>query len=255
MHTRIKHLAAPLSLLLLLGTTGAFAQKTPPPPPPPAVQAPPPPKPPRVSDFDDVRKELDKAAADLEKTTKNFTVPEPPAPPEINSLEIEKALKEIDVEKIRADVAKSLKSIDVAKLQKDVDASLAKIDMAAMQKEIEASMKELKESLGNQKEAHLKIAEELKTLRPKMEAEMKKAKVEIEKAKKELDTYEAFVTSLANDGLINKAAYTIEHKNNKLFIDGKEQPEAVYNKHRSFLEKNKGLKITKNEDGLNIHKD
>jgi ribosome maturation protein Sdo1 len=127
--------------------------------------------------------------------------------------------------------------------------------MAAVQKEIEASLKELKLSLVNEKEAHLKIAEELKNLRPKMEAEMKKAKADIEKAKIELDTYQAFVTSLANDGLINKAAYTIELKDGALFIDGKEQPEAVYNKHRSFLEKHKGLKITKNEAGFNIHKD
>jgi uncharacterized protein (DUF885 family) len=175
--------------------------------------------------------------------------------PEIDKVEIEKALKEIDVEKIRADVEKSLKSVDVAKIQKEVDASLAKVDMAAMRKEIEASMKELKLSMANQKEAHAKLAEEMKNMQPKIEAEMKKARADIEKARKELDTYEAFVTSLANDGLLNKTAYTIEHKDGKLYIDGKEQPEAVYNKHRSFLEKQKGLKIKKNEDGLNIHKD
>jgi copper chaperone CopZ len=253
MFTRIKPMMAPLALTFLLAAPTAFAQKTP--AAPPAVQAPQPPKPPRVSSFDDVRKELDKAAAELEKTAKNFTIPEMPEIPEINKAEIEKALKEIDVEKIKADVAKSLKSIDAAKIQKEVDESLAKLDVAAMRKEIEASMKELEKSMAGQKEAQLKMAEELKNLRPKMEAEMIKARADIEKAKAELDTYDAFVTSLADDGLLSKNAYTIEHKGGKLFIDGKEQPEAVYNKHRNFLEKQKGLKISKNDRGLNIHKD
>ena len=58
---------------------------------------------------------------------------------------------------------------------------------------------------------------------------------------------------LEKDGLINKKdGYTIKHKNGELIINGKVQPEGVYNKYRGFLEKHKTLTIEKSDNDFNI---
>ncbi len=64
-----------------------------------------------------------------------------------------------------------------------------------------------------------------------------------------------FVDRLAAEGLIDKASYSIEENNGKIYINGEEQPGNVYEKHRSFLEQHKGLKIIKSETGLQVQKD
>src|SRR5207244_943644 len=89
----------------------------------------------------------------------------------------------------------------------------------------------------------------------KMEIEKEKdnAKTENEKAKKEMQEYKDFVDGLEKDGLINKKEYTIEKKNGELFINGKKQPAEVYNKYRSFLDKQKDFKIEKSEGNFNIN--
>ena len=101
-----------------------------------------------------------------------------------------------------------------------------------------------------------KIKVELEKVKPEMEKSMQKAKESIEKAKVEIKEYQSFVNALTEDGLIKKGEpYTIEIKEDGLIINGKKQPEAVYNKHRAFLEKHKGTTIKKTADDLNIHKD
>ncbi len=72
-------------------------------------------------------------------------------------------------------------------------------------------------------------------------------------AKTELKEYKTFENGLQNDGLINKKeAYTIEHKDGQLIINGKIQPESVYNKYRTFLEKHKKFKLEKDENDFDL---
>ena len=85
---------------------------------------------------------------------------------------------------------------------------------------------------------------------------LEKAKVQIEKAKQDIKEYKAFEETLEKDGLINKKEnYSIEHKDGQLIINGKVQPQAVYNKYHGFLEKHKHFKWNKNENGLNLDND
>ena len=78
----------------------------------------------------------------------------------------------------------------------------------------------------------------------------------IEKAKQDIKEYKAFEEALEKDGLINKKEnYSIEHKDGQLIINGKVQPQAVYNKYRSFLENHKQFKWKKDEDGLDLNND
>lgn len=270
MLTRFR-LLVPVSIAALSITLFAFQKKIPLPPHAPVPPAPPaladtvpaPPKAPaapRIADFDDARRELKRAAAELEESVKNMHIPEP----EINAAEIkaqvEKALQSIDAEKINAQVAQSMKSVEVQKGLAQAQAEIAKIDAAALKKEVDAAMKDVEKEMAEvqkelakiQKQDFAKVQQELKNLKPKIEAELKDARAELAKAKKELDVYEAFVNDLAADGLLSKEAYTIEHKEGKFYINDKEQSAAVYNKYRSFLNKHQKLKITKNEEGLNI---
>ena len=126
-----------------------------------------------------------------------------------------------------------------------MEASLAKVDMEKVKKEMER----LKEEMP-------KVQEQLKDLKPQIEASMKKAKEEMEKAKAEITVFKSFEEGLEKDGLINrKANYTIEHKEGELYINGKLQSEAVYNKYRSFLEKHKSFKLNKTDDDFKMEND
>jgi metal-dependent hydrolase (beta-lactamase superfamily II) len=130
----------------------------------------------------------------------------------------------------------------VQKLKMQANEELAKVDM----EKIKTQMEELK------KTDFTKIEKEMKDLKPKIDAELGKAKLEIEKAKTELKEYKAFEDGLQQDGLINKdGAYTIEHKDGELIINGKVQPEAVYNKYKKFLDKHKKFKLKK-DDGFDL---
>lgn len=196
----------------------------------------------KVKDFDEVMEELDKAMENLNAEMKK---PIPPVPPvEIDKMraELDKALKDIDPEKMQAEIEKAMKSIDAEKIRADVQASLAKVDMEKTRKELERV-----------RDIELpKLEEKMKEIGPQIEKSLKEAKESIEKAKVEIQEYKDFESGLEKEGLINKKQYTIEHKNGTLQINGQKQPEAVYNKYRSFLEKHKNFTLKKDAEGLNI---
>ena len=101
-----------------------------------------------------------------------------------------------------------------------------------------------------------KIEAEMKKIKPKIDEELKKAKVQIEKAKQDIKEYKAFEDALEKEGLINKKEnYSIEHKNGQLIINGKVQPQAVYDKYRNFLEKHKQFNWKKDDEGLDLDND
>jgi hypothetical protein len=152
----------------------------------------------------------------------------------------------VDAEKIKASVAEAMKQVDAQKIKMQVQEAMAKVDM----EKVKAQLEEVR------KTEIPKMRAELDKVKPQVEAELKKAKVEIEKAKTELKEYKAFEDGLEKDGLINKKEnYTIEHSNGKLIINGKSQPEAVYNKYRSFLEKHKKFTLKKDDDNFKLDND
>jgi chromosome segregation ATPase len=218
------------------------------------------PKTEKAKDFDDVLMQLEKAEADLQKSLKEVdwnkieqdiktSLQQASAGMAKAQEALQKELKELDTEKIKAEIGKAtqeLKAVDMSQLKADLQASLTKVDMEKIRQEI-----------GKVKEVDLeKVRAELEKAKPEMEKAVQKAKESIEKAKVEIKEYQTFVNALADDGLIKKnEAYTIEIKSDRLIINGQEQPAAVFNKHRTFLEKHKGTTIKKTADDLNIQKD
>ena len=216
----------------------------------------------KVRDLDDVLNELDavdidqemlKAKEEMAKALKDIDYQK-------IQLDVQKAMQEVDMAKIKEDIAKAMKDIDFEKIKKDVEASIAKIDFDKMKQELK-DMEKI--DLSNMKIDFEKMQEELKQLGPKLQEDMKKmeidlsnAKVELEKAKAELKEYKEFVDQLDKDGLINKKeAYSIEHKDGELFINGKKASDKTYNQHRSFLEKYKKFNIKKTADDFDIDRD
>ena len=230
------------------------------------------PKTKKIKNLDEALEELEKAQVELERSIKEMPVPSFDAQkmqaelnkalkeidPEKMKQQMEQAMKEINPEKIKAQVQEAMKQIDpekikasVAEAMKEFDAQ--KLNMQAQQALAKVDMEKLKAQMQEMKKVELpKIEAELKKVKPQME----KAKLEIEKARTELKEYKAFENGLEKDGLINKKEnYTIEHKDGQLIINGKIQPEAVYNKYRSFLEKHKKFKLEKDDNDFDIDVD
>lgn len=206
----------------------------------------------KVRNLDDVLEELD--AADMNINMESI------------KKEISEAMKSIDQEKIKLQIEKAMAQVDLAKIQQEVQASIAKVDFSKMQAELVEAMKnvdlakiqkEVQESLAKvdwtKMKAELekvkdidfkKIQDEMKELGPKVEKELKKAKIEIEKAKAEIKEFKNFTEGLESDGLINKKeGFTLKHNDGELFINGNKASQMTYTKYRSFLEKHKQFNI------------
>ena len=225
----------------------------------------------KIRDLDDVLDELNDAElkVNMEKVQKEIAEAMKKIDGEKIRLDIEKAMKEVDMVKIQKEVQESLAKVDFEKIKREVAEAMKEVDMARIQKEVQESlakvdwekmkieMEKVKDIDRKQLEKEMeKVKEEMKDLGPKIEKEMKKAKVEIEKAKVEIKEYKEFVNGLENDGLINKKeGYSLNHKDGELFINGKKASEQTYNKYRPFLEKHKKFTIEKSDDDFDIDMD
>lgn len=225
----------------------------------------------KIRNLDDALEDLEKGEAELKKSMEkmelDFEVPVPSVPPispvEIEKImaDVEKAIKEIDPVKLKTEIEASLKDINPEAIKAAVAEALEDIDIEKIKLDVQASlskenMKELNLELEHLKNIEIpKLQAELKNLKPEIEEAIKNAKVEIAKAKEEIKEYKAFEDGLEKDGLINKDQYTVEHKDGQLYINGQQQPASVYNKYRSFLEKHKKLTIKKDDGDFNINAD
>lgn len=157
--------------------------------------------------------------------------------------DMERALKEIDMEKISRDVEKALKEIDSEKLKAEVQASLAKVDM----EKIKAEMEKVK-AIDVQK-----MKDELARVQPEIEKAMQQARVDIEKARKEMTSYKNLVNALEKDGLLEKGEhYTIAYKNKELTVNGRKLTAEATKKYSEYLDDKKEFTLKKNKDGWQI---
>jgi hypothetical protein len=194
----------------------------------------------------DIKLEIEKAMQEVNKAMKQVDVAK-------IQLEVAKAMKEMNMEKIKKDVSLALKEADMEKIKAEVEISLAKIDMdkikAEMDRVKQIDFEQLNKEMNN-------VKEEMEKLGPQLEKELAKAKVDIEKAKAEIKEYKTFVDGLEKDDLINKNEnYSVQHKDGKLLINGKEANEKTYNKYNSFLKKHSTFTIEKSEDDFDIDMD
>ena len=211
----------------------------------------------KIRNLDEALGDTDKIKIDIDLGKLNIELAEirPEIEKEIANakIEMDNAMKELDMVNLKKEIDASLADVDWKKINEEVNASVSKIDCDKIKKEL----KELKEINLDKINIDLKgMNEELQKIKPVLEINLKNVNVEIEKAKAELKEYKTFTDGLENDGLINKKEnYTIRHKNGELIINGKTQPAGVYSKYRDFLEKHKSLTIEKSDDDFNIDHD
>ena len=183
--------------------------------------------------------------------------------------QVNKQLKNINLDQISKTVENSLKDLDIDKILKNVDVALNKIDMDKIMKEVRSSLKEadwnrnggtIKEAMEEAKKEIEKTKIEIRDIDiPNIRRKIEKAKTDLKKSKKklkELDlntiltesrsgidvarsglklTREMFI-EMEKEGLINtKNGFTIEFKKNALYIDGKKETEQAREKFRKYL--------------------
>lgn len=190
-------------------------------------------------------------------------------------LELNEALKGLNLEKIQKQVALEMKNIDFEKIMKEAKASIAAIDFEKINKEIAEAMKgisidkeikaslekinweDMKEELEKVKEVEMKkVQEELEKVKVEMKDLGPKIKEEVEKAKGEILEFKSFIGKLHDAGLLNKnGTYTLKHKDGVLTVNGKAVSNEVYQKHNEFLLKHKNFNIEKSTDDFDMNQD
>jgi len=238
----------------------------------------------KPKDIDQALEQLEQSMTQLEKTLADREWEE----------QFSRAMKQVDMEKIKADVDAALREIDVTKIQAEVQLALnaanleslkaqlekgmSEFDSKKVKEEIERAMKEIDaEKIRAEVETSLaginmekimadvkrlqevdfqKMQEELKRMGPEVEKSLESARASIDKAKEELLAHKAFLGRLEKDGLISQQEnYTIEHKDGELIINGKKQPNDVLKRYQDFLDQHKEFKIIKDDHGFTIRKD
>jgi TolA-binding protein len=213
----------------------------------------------KITDLDDVLDELNNADLKMNMEQVHKQLAEAMQALKLKDLdlgkmkeEMEKAFSKVDMEKMKAEMKEAFAKLDIEKVKEEMDKAFSKVDMEKVKEE----MSKLKEvDMDNFKEGMEKLKEEMKDLGPRIEKEMSKARIDIDKAKEDIKEYKSFVDGLESDGLINKKEYTLKHSDGELFINGKKASEQTYNKYRSFLEKHKKFTIEKSNDNFNIDND
>lgn len=216
----------------------------------------------QIRDLDDALSELDKGEAEMQKALKEFDGDK--LSREIHEAmkglnvdmakmkeEMARTVKEIDVQKINAEVQKgladaqkNLAQIDVEKIKAEVQASLSKIDMDKMKVELE-KIKEIDVE---------KIKKEMEGIRPQIEKSLQAAKKDIENARQEITAYKELVNALDKDGFLKKDTnYKVEYKNGQLIVNGKTLSAGETKKYNEFLNGKKDFTLQRDEEGMNIH--
>ena len=211
----------------------------------------------KIRNLDEALEDLDNVKVDVDMKKLNLELakigPEVQKAITAAGADMAKALKDIDMVKIKADIDASMAKIDWPNLKVQVDAAISNVDWDKMKVELDKIKDIQMDKLAPEMN---KIDLELKKIKPELEKNLQNVKVEIEKAKKELKEYKSFIDGLDEDGLINKKEnYSIRLKNGELIINGKAQPSGIYNKYKDFLEKHKHLHIEKSDDNFDIDND
>lgn len=176
-----------------------------------------------LDQLDEQMKQLDIQMKNFDKQMENF-----------DSQKFQDELNEVDFEKIDANIEKALKDIDIEKINKET-AEKFTIENKTQMQELRQQMEKLKGDLQKQQ---FKISLGQKKMKMDIEKTLKGARKSLKGAKDELKNLKSFTDVLEKDGLIDKSkAYKIEVKDGELFINDKKQSKETSDKHRQFYKK------------------
>jgi uncharacterized protein (DUF342 family) len=192
--------------------------------------------------------DLDKAMADINRVNLdsiNIIVDAALASVNFDNIgkTIEASLASINSDSIARQVELAMKSVDMQKIQAEVDKAMTELRSSNWQKEMQEGLKEMQQSLKEvQKVNAVEIRKEMENAKKEManaklnmKDEMVKAKKDMEKAKAEIARLQTLMTQMKQDGLIkNGEDVKLQWKSGHLYINGKEQSEAVSGKYKAL---------------------
>ncbi|HEX4375074.1 MAG TPA: hypothetical protein VHZ50_17340 [Puia sp.] len=223
------------------------------------------------NEFDDMRdeKDLDKAMLKLDEALKHInnnmeTIDWKKIQEQIQT-SMEKVNEEmkdhkLDMEKVQRQVDDAMKNVDFEKIGRETARAMQHLnenfDINKLNEEVQRGLeaakeqmnsKEFRESMDAAKKINMdEIRKELENVKDEMEKnkidlkeEMDNAKEGIEKTKEELKAYHELIDGMEKDGLINtKEDYSIEYKDDELFINGKKQSPEITDKYKDYFKEN-----------------
>jgi len=201
--------------------------------------------------------------------------------------EIENSMKSIDWDKINQEIKESVKegqqSVDPEMIRKSVEMGMKSAQMAMANIDLENIIKRSMEAANrgmseanrammrkNMDEAREKQRDAMRETREKMaesrtkerearNAEMDAKRAEMSAKRAEIKAgaarkqYQELISKMTDDKLIDPSkGYTIEKKNNDLYINGTKQPATVLDKYRSYLGAGK-VTIKGEKDNMNVN--
>ena len=163
-------------------------------------------------------------------------------------------LEELDAEE-RAEVHREMLRAK-EEVRKSFDRDEFRREMERAREEMEQiDFEEIHESMEDVKEEMDKVREEMSSEKFNMRAELDKARIEIKEAREELKGYQQMVEQMDKEGLIDTDNnYSIELRNGKLFLNGKEQSQEVLNRYKKFFKKD-NISIRKTDNGMQVEHD
>lgn len=196
----------------------------------------------KLNELDDAMKELDRAMVDLDKGLK---VDLARAGKDIKAAMEE--IRNIDFDKINAEVRASLKEVDwentrseVRRALKEAEKELRSVDKEKIRAEIDAAKAE-SFVLGD-------------LIKGSVELGLQAAKIGLNAAKKELQLLKEFTDELEKDGLIDKdEKFRIQIKDDELIINGKKQSKEVNDKYRKYFKHRNYTISSDGDDDLEIN--
>lgn len=171
--------------------------------------------------------------------------------------DVEESIKKIDFEKIQREAQEAMQRMNLEKTQQQIEESLSRIDFDKIQQQIDESMQDVaktmqKQMLAVQQEMQ-KVKDQMRVEKFNFSKEMEKAQAELDNAKKELKGYQDMIYAMEKAGLLDtKTNYSIEFKNDELFINGQKQPADITNRYKHYFRKDK-ITIKKEDGEMHIH--
>lgn len=162
-------------------------------------------------------------------------------------------LKEVNEQKISQQIDEAMSNVDWEKINGEIEKSKAALDKVNIA-QIKTELARAKAELAKHKTEQLQAARiDHKKIRAEVEEAMKKARVDMEKAKEELANLQAFTSELDKDGLIDKSkGYKIEVKENELYINGQKQSKEISEKYKKYYKKSNFTINMRDDDNTHI---
>lgn len=170
----------------------------------------------------------------------------------INKLEkarekLDGKLAEKDWSRAEKEIESALAKINSAEIEKQIQQALAALQdnkklMQSELKNMDVEMQQVQQHLQDVKKeiemSRVQLQKDLKTKMPDIKKELEKAKISMDEAKRELEAYREMITEMEREGLLpDKNNYRIEYRDEKLSINGKEQPKEVADRYRKYFKK------------------